>query len=409
MAQWVLQCNPERWQIHDFFASGQQLGSWSITRYASEIASGDQFALWVSGKNAGVVGLGEVAGSPTEEDPDDAADGVQWAVAPGRGHRRWLLPITLTSNFIDDAVPKAELAADPQFADSAIIRQPMAGSPFRVTDTEWAALLRHVGDRGAAPFVPPEATAGAADLLRRLIGQLLPTVSGRTNTILEVQPPHVKVATSRSPQGQQVPIAWVDDALTRLVEERSVEIHPRAVGHRSAFIGAVLLTLPGARATGSPPVVRLAAPDEDSAAVGDFTFEGDLRRVGTAEHRGEQASLRRRLFGSAAEANCALCGQRYPVRFLWAAHIKKRAACSDDELRDLDNIAMPACLFGCDALFEAGYIAVGDDGCVIAADDADAGIALAERLDLLAGKKIVEYALASAGYFRWHRENIFRG
>ncbi|MFV2106092.1 hypothetical protein [Micromonospora sp. LOL_015] len=156
-------------------------------------------------------------------------------------------------------------------------------------------------------------------------------------------------------------------------------------------------------------MVRLAAPDEESAAVGDFTFEGDLRRVGTAEHRGEQASLRRRLFGSAAEATCALCGQRYPVRFLWAAHIKKRAACSDDELRDLDNIAMPACLFGCDALFEAGYIAVGDDGRVIAADHADAGIALAERLDLLAGKEIVVYAPASAGYFRWHRENIFRG
>ncbi|MFV2106093.1 EVE domain-containing protein [Micromonospora sp. LOL_015] len=127
VAQWVLQCNPERWRIHDFFASGQELGYWSITRYASEVASGDRFALWVSGKNAGVVGLGEVVGSPTEEDPGDAADGVQWAVALGRGQRRWLLPITLTSNFVDDAVPKAELAADPQFADSAIIRQPVPG------------------------------------------------------------------------------------------------------------------------------------------------------------------------------------------------------------------------------------------------------------------------------------------
>ena len=33
-----------------------------------------------------------------------------------------------------------------------------------------------------------------------------------------------------------------------------------------------------------------------------------------------------------------------------AAHIKKRAVCSDDERRDLDNIAMPTCLLGCDIL-----------------------------------------------------------
>lgn len=35
----------------------------------------------------------------------------------------------------------------------------------------------------------------------------------------------------------------------------------------------------------------------------------------------------------------ALCGAELPVRFLAAAQIKKRAACGDDERRDLSNIA----------------------------------------------------------------------
>ena len=56
------------------------------------------------------------------------------------------------------------------------------------------------------------------------------------------------------------------------------------------------------------------------------------------------------------------------MRFRRAAHIKKRAACADQEARNLDHIAMLACLFGCDALFEAGYIAVNAAGSIIIAD-----------------------------------------
>ena len=116
----------------------------------------------------------------------------------------------------------------------------------------------------------------------------------------------------------------------------------------------MLLTLPGAHATGSPPVIALDEPVAiQGQPVGAVTFEGDLDRPATSIHRGEQALLRLRLFGNATEATCALCGTTYPVRFLWTAHIKKRTACTDQEARDLDHIAMPACLFGCDALFEA--------------------------------------------------------
>jgi hypothetical protein len=45
----------------------------------------------------------------------------------------------------------------------------------------------------------------------------------------------------------------------------------------------------------------------------------------------------------------------FPVDLLVAAHIKRRSLCSETERRDLHNVAMLACKFGCDALFEEGY------------------------------------------------------
>jgi hypothetical protein len=57
----------------------------------------------------------------------------------------------------------------------------------------------------------------------------------------------------------------------------------------------------------------------------------------------------------------------FPVQFLHAAHIKPRHACSDHERRDIANVAMMICVFGCDAIFELGWCGRGRvdrDGCL---------------------------------------------
>ncbi|WP_406079203.1 hypothetical protein [Micromonospora sp. NBC_00858] len=156
-------------------------------------------------------------------------------------------------------------------------------------------------------------------------------------------------------------------------------------------------------------VGSLDAAPQLGTTTSAFTFEGDLERSATTTHRGEQALLRQRLFGSATDAACAICGEIYPARFLRAAHIKQRSVCREQEARDLDHIAMPACLFGCDALFEAGYIAVDSTGDVIATDHPGHPPGLVERLALLAGRKVDAHTTRSAAYFTWHRENIYHG
>ena len=62
---------------------------------------------------------------------------------------------------------------------------------------------------------------------------------------------------------------------------------------------------------------------------------------------------------------CAICGNEMPIEFLWCSHIKQRSLCSDEEKKDYKNIVLPMCKFGCDDLYEKGYIGVKDGRVVV--------------------------------------------
>src|SRR4051812_37983885 len=111
----------------------------------------------------------------------------------------------------------------------------------------------------------------ARGYLESLVGQTIETYMGRPNVILAVESENVVVGTGRSPHGSPVPIAWVQAALDRLLADNEVEVSVESLGHRSAFVGAVLASLPGASfSAGSPPYVRWhggRSPSLDSNAV----------------------------------------------------------------------------------------------------------------------------------------------
>src|ERR1017187_3320780 len=103
--------------------------------------------------------------------------------------------------------------------------------------------------------------AAARPLLESLVGQPISAVTGRPNTVLRVEGDSVVAATRRSRTGQPVPIQWVQSGLEQLLETGEIEVSVPSLGHRSSFVGAVLLTLPDAvliRTT--PPRIRLNQP-----------------------------------------------------------------------------------------------------------------------------------------------------
>lgn len=75
----------------------------------------------------------------------------------------------------------------------------------------------------------------ARELLQSLVGKEIKTASGRRNVVLAIAGDDVLVGTGRSPEGMPVPIAWVEDALSRLRDTADVEISVDSLGYRSAF------------------------------------------------------------------------------------------------------------------------------------------------------------------------------
>jgi hypothetical protein len=263
-------------------------------------------------------------------------------------------------------------------------------------------------DLAAPPAQEPLVWPTARELLQSLIGEEIRNVNGNPNIVLVVYGETARVRTGQSPEGRLVEIGEVQKGLDKLRAHGSVRVNVDELGHSSSFVAAALATLPGAQFMKNPAAVTLH-PTASVQATNDPAF-AVLDSVASVKIRKEQAQLRNLLAGNRELASCALCGNEYPMGFLVAAHVKKRAICSDDERRDLHHVAMLACTFGCDALYEAGWITVGQDGHVqtIPLDGVPKG-RIREHLQHLAGHRCTAHSLASERYFIWHRMTIFRG
>jgi hypothetical protein len=150
----------------------------------------------------------------------------------------------------------------------------------------------------------------------------------------------------------------------------------------------------------------MPSPSEEDYEKAIAELDSDLDVEARVRRRTEQNYLRHLLFPG-VEANCHLCGRCFQIEFLVAAHIKKRAECTDTEKRDARHIVIAACRFGCDELFERGYITVAADG-AIDLSPALRGEELAYAREHLAGQTLKTAMRGREDYFGWHRERSYR-
>ena len=125
-----------------------------------------------------------------------------------------------------------------------------------------------------------------------------------------------------------------------------------------------------------------------------------------ARRRLEQDALRSFLLGGRGVGRCKICDREYGAGFLVAAHIKKRAKCTNTEKRDFKNIAMLACRFGCDELYERGYIGYSPSGDLLvsrALRDTNASTYVAGLPRRTAA------STEQARFFAWHLAKTFKG
>ena len=134
-------------------------------------------------------------------------------------------------------------------------------------------------------------------------------------------------------------------------------------------------------------------------------FAGNTDSIVERMVRREQRLLRKSLGLHEGSHACSLCGRIYPDRLLVAAHIKKRSECTKAEKIDIPEVAMIACILGCDALFEHGYVTVTDDGIVQATMKSESEEHLRQMVQALHGRTVTNFNPDSVSYFTWHRNN----
>jgi hypothetical protein len=134
-------------------------------------------------------------------------------------------------------------------------------------------------------------------------------------------------------------------------------------------------------------------------------LDGELDRKATSWHRKEQSRGRKRLLKGRAEGYCQLCGKKMLAEFLIAAHIKRRTDCTDEEKRDLDGVMMLACKFGCDYLFEVGFITV-DETLKLKISPKLSDQTALNYVSQMSGRTIT-VTQKQEKYFKWHHKNRF--
>lgn len=136
--------------------------------------------------------------------------------------------------------------------------------------------------------------------------------------------------------------------------------------------------------------------------IGDLEESASLDSEVRGKARKEQGILRGYLFGNKKTCNCGICGEEFPVDLLVAAHIKKRALCTTEERLDIEHIAIPMCKFGCDELFERGYISVLDGKVVSLIDGEVLPITVKKYIQTVKGNVCENWNDNTAKYFMWH-------
>ncbi|MGF7033472.1 hypothetical protein J2T17_004420 [Paenibacillus mucilaginosus] len=133
-----------------------------------------------------------------------------------------------------------------------------------------------------------------------------------------------------------------------------------------------------------------------------LSWDDELDGQTTTTYHRDQLSLRESLLADRTEAPCIICGDIFPEDLLWAAHLKKRSVCTEEEKKDHANVAKLMCKMGCDDLYEKGYLGV-VEGKIRPFRRSSLPV-VAERLNSLSGRTCSAWNDKTSVYFKWHFE-----
>lgn len=130
---WIFQANPKLYEIDRALTELSEI-LWRAPQYTGAISVGDGVAIWRSGPESGVVGVGRVKALPREMPPVDSE--AQYELDPSDGLVESRVPVAVVPT---PYVAKATVEALPTWAGHPIVVAPM-GTVFPVSPQQWAEL-----------------------------------------------------------------------------------------------------------------------------------------------------------------------------------------------------------------------------------------------------------------------------
>lgn len=135
---WMFQFNPRKnyTTLAEVLANANagDEANWNVTRYQGDMNAGDIVLLWQSGQDGGIVAVARLAGKPVASTIRDFHSKESAELVDGATVKFQY------SRILNKPVSRLTVQHTPGLESLAILRQPFAGTNFRVTDAEWEIL-----------------------------------------------------------------------------------------------------------------------------------------------------------------------------------------------------------------------------------------------------------------------------
>lgn len=121
---WIFQGNPERWDFL-YYISNKKQEIWSANQNKDQMVVGDKIYYWMSGKNAGVYGMGRILSLPVKRGPNHE----------NREFGSWEIDVSVDEYLGDNWIPRDHFLANPILRNSKIIKVPR-GTNFLLSNED---------------------------------------------------------------------------------------------------------------------------------------------------------------------------------------------------------------------------------------------------------------------------------
>ena len=143
---WVFQANPNRFDIFNALSDPEvQRHCWQVNQNINKIKKGDIALIWMSGKEAGIYAVAEIASDPSimGEPPTEEK---YWLSNEDKGVERLRVELINKTILINNPVYRYELKAIEKLKNLSILRVAQ-GTNFSVSDMEWRVIKKLINDK----------------------------------------------------------------------------------------------------------------------------------------------------------------------------------------------------------------------------------------------------------------------